>query len=362
MRSEFGPWTTHIGPGPVEGLSGFWTRRILRLPDLSSGPANPSRRQVLQLGALGLGLAAVPTLRPGVAQEAAKPTEPRGTIFVGANFRERKEGVQYIPQLVSIDARSGGHRVLGPLKSGIFSISRDGKRLASGDLEVKEGYARLKNIWMQEINAIGKMTRPICQFGDEAVWSGDDSELIVIHLISPLGKNPRRWEHWRMKADGSQRRKLGIPESHGIMDWSRDGKWIVTASSDHPDARGNHVYLMHADGTAQRRISTEDIAAYASFSPDSRRVVFSQRGVLVSVAVDGEDRRVLFQSGGKISVQNSDWSPDGGHIASVVCDRDPVRQNYLPETYRILVFPSVGGEPRAIQVNDNTFLGQIYWR
>ncbi len=362
MRSEFGPWTTHIGPSPVEGLSGFWTRRILRLPDLTACPTSPSRRQILQLGALGLGLAAMPTLRPGVAQEAVKPTKPGGTIFLVATFREGEQGVPYIPQLVSIDARSGERRIVGPMESGIMFISRDGKRVSSNDSEVKDGNIFYRNIWIREIRAIGKMTRPICEFGEAAIWSGDDSELIVPLPISPLGKAPRLYEYWRMNVDGSQGKKLAIPERHYVMDWSRDGQWIATTSSDHSNARGLHVYLMHPDGSGQRRISTEDLSAFPKFSPDSRRVVFAERGVLVSFALDGNDRRVLFRPQGKISLQHSDWSPDGTHIACVVCDRDPVRQTNLFDNYRILVFPSEGGEPRTIQVKDSIFLGQIYWR
>jgi hypothetical protein len=368
MSTPFGPWATGIDSNSQQRLSTFWTRRMTMLPALSKTPGTPTRRQILQLGTLGLGLAAWPTLRIGRGVEsspAARDQEKaRGRLYLCAQFEMDREGVEEVGGLIDVDPESGAWRRIRPLKSGIFSISPDGKQLASGDYESRDGYGRLTNVWIVELERTDAPPRMICEFGDWAVWSGDGSELIVPLLLSNLGEEPRRWEHWRMNADGTNRAKLHLPESHAIMDWSPDDRWLATASPDHPDARGNHVYIIRPDGSDQRRMSSEDISAYARFSPDSRRLAFIQRGVLATVDLDGAARREVYRAGERgLTLSSTAWSPDGRRLACIAADwdRDPEARRGQPEDYRILLVNVEDGSAQTHRIPDVRFLGFINW-
>ena len=65
-----------------------------------------------------------------------------------------------------------------------------------------------------------------------------------------------RDETWRFNVDGSGAVKLPIPETDEVDDWSPDGRWLVTVSDRHPPhGSGYQLYLMHPDGTDQRRLT-----------------------------------------------------------------------------------------------------------
>ena len=110
-----------------------------------------------------------------------------------------------------------------------------------------------------------------------------------------------RHETWRFNADGSGATKLPIPETDEVDDWSPDGHWLVTVSDRHPPhGRGYQLYLMHPDGTDQRRLTEgRGLNVHPRFSPDSRRVAYlhQERGSnsLWVVNIDGSGRRRVLQ-------------------------------------------------------------------
>ncbi|HEX8199848.1 MAG TPA: hypothetical protein VF590_05130, partial [Isosphaeraceae bacterium] len=289
---------------------------------------------------------------------------PRGRLYLFAQFQAAREGDDDGGRLIAVDPESGAWQLVRPLKSNIFSISPDGTKLASGDYENRNGYHRLTSVWIIELARPDAAPRTICPFGDWAICSGDGSELIVPLLVSDLGEEPSRWEHWRMNVDGTNRARLPLPASHQAMAWSPDGRWLATVSSDHPDARGNHVYIMRPDGTGRRRMSSEDINAHARFSPDSRRLAFVQRGVLVTMNLDGSERRELYRARDrKVSLSGSAWSPDGRHLACVAedWDRDAEWRRHQPRNYRILIVNVEDGSERTHRIPDVLFLDGTYW-
>ena len=78
---------------------------------------------------------------------------------------------------------------------------------------------------------------------------------------------------------------------------------------------------MRPDGTEQRRITEEGNPFYARFSPDGRRVLYTdngrgeQSGIWV-VDVDGKNARLVFPVDPEtMTVASACWSPDGKRIA-----------------------------------------------
>jgi hypothetical protein len=372
MSTPFGPWCTGIDAQSSPHLSTFWTRRMAMLPELAAHPGPPTRRQALLAGLSGLGLACWPTLRPGRAVEAAPiPDDTEGRLYLYAGFklysekemeRQAKEKITDEAGIIAVDPESGEWDVVFPGLLPIFSGSPDGKTIASGEVEIGDMSMRLTNVMLFDVERPDMPPRTICEFGSRAVWSGDGLELIVSRPTTEPGQVPGRGEHWRMDADGTNRVKLPVPASHAIMDWSPDGRWITTASPEHPDARGNHVYLMRPDGTDLRRMSTEDVSTHARFSPDGRRLAFVERQSIVIVDIDGGNRRQFRPSDAPDpSYTGVAWSPDGRRLACITEDWDRVVERKRLSNGRILIMDIEDGTARTLRIPEAIYLGWLHW-
>lgn len=158
--------------------------------------------------------------------------------------------------------------------------------------------------------------------GGSPVWSPDGKRIII-----SLGKKAdvQKHEPWvfktvRVNADGTGRTELKVPPEDGVQDWSSDGEWLLTASSRNAKI-GWQLYVMRPDGAGQRQITEGGNPYYARFSPDGRRIVYTdgttdeRRGIWV-VGIDGKDRRRVFATEvTKQSTWSACWSPDGKRIA-----------------------------------------------
>ena len=159
------------------------------------------------------------------------------------------------------------------------------------------------------------------QLADEASfsdWSPDGSRLafdfpggddVHIATISP---------------DGSDREQLtdqpGIQES---PKWSPDGQWITYGSfdPDQHDEFSTSIWVMRADGSDARQVTTDGFDVEPVFSPDGTRIAF---GRLVEISedsfleavyvvnVDGSGLREVVPARAKL--EHPDWSPDGRWI------------------------------------------------
>ena len=124
-----------------------------------------------------------------------------------------------------------------------------------------------------------------------------------------------------MNADGSGQRRLStgrVPEcgQEGDPAWSPDGRRIafsrdLASGSRNPKSYPG-FYVMNADGSGPRRLSRGP-GPLPSWSPDGRKIAFVREGILV-VNADGSGERKLTNSA--VSLESPPaWSPDGRSIA-----------------------------------------------
>jgi dipeptidyl aminopeptidase/acylaminoacyl peptidase len=119
--------------------------------------------------------------------------------------------------------------------------------------------------------------------------------------------------------------------------WSPDGDYVTVAASERMDGSGGRLYVMNADGTDLRRLSTFESPVglvheeHAAWSPDGTQIAFlrwinSQDGTdvrpvtIVDVA-SGDEREV-----GDVNVNGYagwGWSPDGRSIVEVPSEPSP---------------------------------------
>lgn len=127
-------------------------------------------------------------------------------------------------------------------------------------------------------------------------------------------------------AGGEPRQLTNDPEPDYLAEWSPDGREIVFTSwrkEAGETERAAHLYLMKPDGSGQRRLPIASLktSAGASWSPDSRRLVFSRQvdgkgAELFIVDRNGSNERRLTQDSAQdIHNGSPSFSPDGQWIA-----------------------------------------------
>jgi Tol biopolymer transport system component len=134
--------------------------------------------------------------------------------------------------------------------------------------------------------------------------------------IAFASKRDGNWEIYRMNADGTDQRRLTTDRSTDRDPcWSPDGSRVAFVSR----RDGNEeIYVMNADGTAQRRLTySPERDGDPAWSPDGGQIAFSSaRGAsedIYLMAADGTGQRPL-TSNACYDVDPC-WSPDGRSIA-----------------------------------------------
>jgi Tol biopolymer transport system component len=168
-----------------------------------------------------------------------------------------------------------------------------------------------------------------CDAGDSMEAGSGGGE--IAFSVNRAGWN----EIWLMRVDGSDRRRLTEVEppqndaagSAGPA-WSPDGTQIVFGAQIGTlaeDPRTREIYVMRADGTDRRRLTTnEDADGSPSWSPDGKRIAFTRiayqgtdvasSGVFVMDAVGGNEVRMTQAAWPSLDFSPA-WSPDGSMIA-----------------------------------------------
>ena len=183
-------------------------------------------------------------------------------------------------------------------------------------------------------------------------WSPDGSE-IAFHSL----RNGNR-DIFVMSADGRSVRPLtSDPAQEWGPNWSPDGL-SVAFSSDKSGPR--QIFVLSRDSlTAEwgepRHLSATSPSTVPVWSPDSREIVYTDKGAVYAVAVDGGTTRLIVghEEPGP-AAQAVQWSDDGSTIYILA-----FAEGGVPSLWSV---PAAGGQPRIlVEFDDPSKQSPLLW-
>jgi Tol biopolymer transport system component len=337
-------------------------------------PVMMTRRHLMLLG-LTSAAASFAALTPGHASQATGSIQDagKGTIYVYA--WEGGDGKSEIAQgIFALDVeRMTWTKVADQSDSKSFDtyfrVSRDGRFLAFARRELSGPPDRVAGISIRDLTRDGEI-RKLSAVGFNPFWSSDGKRLMMARGKGEVpGTKMTSTEAWVVNADGSEPRKLPIPETDQVDDWSPDGTWVLTGS--HRDKGvGYQIYRMRLDGTEVRRLTATGAGVLnldGRISPDGRQIAYwrigdRQSGIWVMDA-DGTNARRIFDSTTEGVIPGApSWSPDGQRIVCSIHVERRHEKGYLEMVdHKLVILDLTGGARLRVAPPLMTGLGDPQW-
>jgi Tol biopolymer transport system component len=249
-----------------------------------------------------------------------------------------------------------------------FRVSRDGRLLAFAKRAWNGPAAEVVGVSIRDLTRDGEI-RELPTVGLNPFWSPDGKRLMMAVAKGEVpGTKMTKTETRIVNADGSQPRKLPIPETEQVDDWSPDGKWVLTGS--HRDKGvGYQIYRMTLEGTEARRLTSTGpgvININGRISPDGRQIAYlragdDQSGIWV-MGADGSNPRRIFRGTIASYPGAPTWSPDSRKIAISVHAERRHPQGYLEfVNHRLLILDLADSDPVKVAPPLLDGLGDPQW-
>ena len=256
----------------------------------------------------------------GKPNQQSSPAQP-GTIYCTANleFKNEAGAVEKYNGVIAINPNTGDWKKIGEFGPR-FQISPDGTRYLY-TRQPPNAYRTHNSNWDVWL-AVANGGTPVRIAEDAACphWSPDGKKVLYFK-----GKESKdggvHGPTWLFDLETKEAKQLPVPETDEVDDWSREGNWLVTVSDRHTrNGSGYQLYVMHPDGTDERRLTEGALNCYPKFSPDGKRVVYQRwadLGSIWAVDIDGSNRKQLMieNADGSESPDTASWSPDGKWLA-----------------------------------------------
>lgn len=248
-------------------------------------------------------------------QESATPLPGKIYSWASLEFKNEAGAVEKYSGIIAINPNSGTWEKIGEFGHR-FQISPDGTRYLYSTFRQPSiaSKTHISDIWVAD----AKAGTPV-RIAEDAIcphWSPDGKKVVYFK-----GKDSEdtgwRGPTWLFDLETMQAKQLPVPETDEVDDWSREGNWLVTVSDRHaPHGSGYQLYVMHPDGTGERRLTEGALNCYPKFSPDGKRIVYKRSadlGSLWVVDIDGSNRKqvMIENADGSETPDHASWSPDG---------------------------------------------------
>jgi Tol biopolymer transport system component len=332
-----------------------------------------TRRDLVRLG-VTLAAAKFTLLTPGRVSRAAGSSNEigQGTIYIYA-WEGGDSRRQIVQGIFALDPeRIKWTKIADQSESKsydeYFRVSRDGRFLAFAKRARNGPPDEVVGVLIRDLTRDGEI-RELSAVGVNPFWSPDGKRfMMAVGKGEVSGTKMTNMETWIVNAEGSEPRKLPIPETEQVYDWSSDGTWILTGS--HRDKGvGYQIYRMRLDGTDARRLTTTGTGVLnldGRISPDGRRIAYwrigdRQSGIWVMDA-DGTNARRIFAATERAIPGAPAWSPCGQRIACSVHSERRHEKGYLEMfDHRLIILDLTGGAPVTVAPPLNSGLGDPQW-
>ncbi len=253
-------------------------------------------------------------LRCGIQPDEALSGEDRAQYLrqIGVEkilLTDAREGTQHLYVLDNVSTKARKITTTPAARTGLWSP--DGRRIAY--LE-RGGSASANSLNVMKED--GTDVRQFVNYPSGPIilafrWSPDGA-LIAFRVGPPTGSI------YTVRADGAGLTEVDAPwlstqgfDLPGEPAWSPDGR-LLAYEAKYPEDALPQVYVINADGTGRRRLSSAPNAARdPSWSPDGRRIVFTSGVQVYTVNADGTGQQEV----AGVSAYTPVWSPKGDAIA-----------------------------------------------
>jgi Tol biopolymer transport system component len=211
---------------------------------------------------------------------------------------------------------------------GLIVVGPEWERSPASSVDGRVAFVRRRNRDNRDVVVIVERdgrtatVTPDSMYDSDPAWSPDGRQIAVSSLVYLQTEAGTEWRDvgiYIMNADGSGRRRL-TSEFDATPAWSPDGSRLVVARSQ-VEGGPRLVIVSTADGSSAQQLTTggDGIADWEpSWSPDGARIAFSRLGATYQsgVYLIGADGSGLGRLLGPLqtSAGHPSWSPDGREV------------------------------------------------